>query len=102
MKSFSLRDLALVGNIGPRAAEDVGHLGFEDVGIDVDQPMRTLFVDQIVPVVERDRRKPARRRTDLSSNVMTVLIAAAIESELGVQKKSKYSFCSHRVGSSSA
>ena len=46
-------DFAFVREIGPGAAEDVRHLGFEDRRIGVDQPVRAILLDQIIPVVER-------------------------------------------------
>src|SRR6202035_5030850 len=53
-----LRDLALVPEIDPDRAEDVGHLGLEDRGIGVDQAVDAVLPDKLVPVVEvaRDAR----------------------------------------------
>ena len=47
-----VRDLALVPDIDPDRAEDVGHLGLEDRRIGVDQAMDAILLDQLVPVVE--------------------------------------------------
>ena len=53
-----VRDLAFVRQIGPGAAEDVRHLGFENRRVGVDQPVRAVLLDQIVPVVERGAAEP--------------------------------------------
>ena len=58
------RDFAFVRDIGPRAAEDVGHLGFEDRGIGIDQPVRAIFLHQMIPVVQRGAAEPGRLRSD--------------------------------------
>ena len=47
-----LGDLALVAEIDPDRAEDVGHLGLEDRRIGVDQPMDAILLHELVPVVE--------------------------------------------------
>jgi len=45
-------DLALVREIDPHRAEDVGHLGLEDRGIGIDQAVDAVLLDQLVPIVE--------------------------------------------------
>ena len=58
------RDFAFVRDVGPGAAEDVGHLRFEDHGIGVDQPVRAVLLHQMIPVVQRGAGKPGRLRSD--------------------------------------
>ena len=53
-------DLALVRQVGPGAAEDVGHLGLEHGGIGVDQPMRAVLLHEVVPIVQRGAAEPGR------------------------------------------
>ena len=55
-----VRNFAFVRQIGPGAAEDVGHLGLEDRRIGVDQPMRAVLLHQMVPVVQRGAAEPGR------------------------------------------
>src|SRR4029077_5425525 len=54
-----------VGQIGPGAAENVGHLGFEDRRVGVDQAMGAVVLDQIIPVVQRGAAEAGRRGSDL-------------------------------------
>ncbi len=138
-------DLALVRQIGPGAAENVGHLGFENRRIGVDQAMRFVLLDQIIPIVERSAAEPRRRRADFfERGHAAVLIVLSLRFRLALgeqrvmprdeftevgslghaansrppycysghdecrrprgsraaQKKSKYSLCSHSLGSS--
>ena len=59
-----VRDFAFVREIRPGAAEDLRHLGFEDRRIGVDQPMRAVLLDQIVPVVQRRAANATLRHRD--------------------------------------
>ena len=47
-----IRNLALVSEIDPHRAEDVHHLGLEDRGIGVDQPVDAVLLHEVVPIVE--------------------------------------------------
>src|SRR3954464_14965442 len=101
----AVRDLALVCQICPCPAEDMRHLGFEDGGIGVDQPMRAVFLDQVIPVIKRGPAEPAGRRSDLLQRRHDVLPSTcscpACSGPGGkAQKKSKYSFCSQALASS--
>ena len=46
-----VRDLAVVPEIDPHRAEDVGHLRLENGRIGIDQPMDAIVLHQLVPVV---------------------------------------------------
>jgi hypothetical protein len=56
-----LRDLALVPEIDPYRAEDIGHLGLEDRRVGIDQPVDAIFLDEFVPVVKIGRAFDPRR-----------------------------------------
>ena len=58
-----LGDLALVAEIDPDRAEDVGHLGREDRRVGVDQAMDAVLLDQLVPVVEIGRARDRAGRS---------------------------------------
>ena len=60
-----VRNLALVRDVGPGAAEDVGHLRFENRRICVDQAMHAVLLHQLVPVIQRRTADAAGRRADL-------------------------------------
>jgi hypothetical protein len=73
-----LGDLALVAEIDPYGAEDVGHLGLEDCRIGVDQPVNAILLHQFVPVVEVGGAfDPARRSVELLQHGVCPRIAAA-------------------------
>ena len=104
-----VRDFAFVREIGPGAAEDVGHLGFENGGIGIDQAMGAVLLDEIIPIVQRGAAEPGRRRTDfLQRRHATCSLSHASHARIPrrherrecAQKKSKYSFCSQSLGSS--
>ena len=72
-----VRDLALVAEIDPDRAEDVGHLGLEDRRIGVDQPMDAILLHQLVPVVEVGGAfDPARRSVRVFPAWRSVLACA--------------------------
>ena len=96
-----------MAEIDPHRAEDVGHLGLEDRRVGIDQPMDAILLHQLVPVVQVGRALDPGRLDGLSfSNMASVLHGRrpAFGSHRPMiasdQKKSKYSFCSHSVGSS--
>ena len=57
-------DFALVREIGPGAAENLRHLHFEDRRISVDQPVRAILLDEIIPVVQRSAAEAGWRFAD--------------------------------------
>src|SRR5262249_2372144 len=63
-KIIDLGDLALVREIGPGAAENLRHLRFEDRRISVDQPVRAVLLDEMIPVVQRSAANAGRRFAD--------------------------------------
>ena len=56
-----VRDLAVVAEIDPDRAPDVGQLRLEDRRVGVDQAVDAVLLDQFVPVVEIGRRGRADR-----------------------------------------
>ena len=63
-KIIRVRDFAFVGEIGPRRAENLGHLRFENRRIGIDQTMRAILLDEMIPVIERRAAETGRRRAD--------------------------------------
>ena len=89
-----VRDLAFMRQIDPGRAEDMRHLGGEDRRIGVDRAdARGL------PAPVRRNRKPGRMTAGWSE---PRFFQASARAPARCQKKSKYSFCSHSVGSSGA
>jgi len=41
------------------------HLGFEDGGIGIDQPVGSVFLDEVILIIQRRPPEPAGRRSDL-------------------------------------
>jgi len=54
-----------VCQIGPGAAEDIRHFGFKNRRVGVDQPMGAVFLDEMIPIVQRGAAEAGRRRVDL-------------------------------------
>jgi hypothetical protein len=84
-----VRNLTLVREIDPRAAEDVPHLGIEDRRVRVEQLVHSVILHELVPVIARRvvARADAFDRLRLRHGDPR-------------QKKSKYSSCSQSVISS--
>ncbi len=87
-KIVDVGDFAFVREIGPRAAEDLRHLGFEDRRIGVDQPVRAILLDQILPVVERGATEAGRRRADFLQRRHVLLRSFAVRRR-GAMPRSK-------------
>src|ERR1700751_5675593 len=87
-----VRDLAFMGKIDPRAAEDVLHLGIEDCGIRVQRLMHAVFLNQVVPIVHAVTEFSLHHGLTPREGRFCFF----------AQKKSKYSFCSQSVISSLA
>src|SRR5581483_7423294 len=93
---IDLGEFALVREIGPRPAENMRHLSFEDRRIGVDQPVRAILLNEIIPLIEVSTAQAGLRCTDILYRRHALLRRFPLfgPPPCDVQKKSKYSFCS--------